>query len=559
MTLSFFTPEQGYQKPLIENSKTAPSKTAPSKKAFTTKTDDTQNREVFKTQRAEKGPQPTTHNPVKEEQDFYALMKTLIEGTEVQTEETKTVEKPAISGAADVPAENVDTSEFYTQQDALSAALNAVEPQLGTDNIQGENTQIDFATITALKTEIQRLIDEQKTATDDTDTSTQIVTDSETISENVENIFSLLSSLFLLDDKDSTENKNEDGKLDTEFDILLDKIHKVVDAEDPAAITVNFTPAELVQIKDLIEKHISRILEEAEQEAVQALAAQWVSLIAPDEENSEPEKYPPLASSVLDHEAPKALGSSEKHHSQERYDARFDAGRYSTPDNIAKPDAQAPKTSDGKPSLDAKAPVTPAQVTSSTAQSAGQQFLDLTGLNQSGTQTPAITGDIVTTAATQSTAQTTVQSGLTNVITQSQGATHAHPATQLVSATIQKAMKAGEDTNIKLRLDPPELGRVEVKMSIDGDNATRVVLTAEKPETYMMLKQDSNLLQQALADAGLDTGGDLSFELADEDHEFHQQHSGKHTGDAPDEDIIETTMDWSVDPETGRMRYDVLV
>ena len=134
----------------------------------------------------------------------------------------------------------------------------------------------------------------------------------------------------------------------------------------------------------------------------------------------------------------------------------------------------------------------------------------------------------------------------------------------MVSATIQRALKACDDTNIKLRLDPPELGRVEVKMSIDQDNKTKIVLTSERADTHTMMQKDADILNRVLSEAGVDTDGGLSFELASDSHDFNdRQHhgqtgrGGKQAGndDLPD---IETTLNWQVDPDTGRTRYNIL-
>lgn len=68
----------------------------------------------------------------------------------------------------------------------------------------------------------------------------------------------------------------------------------------------------------------------------------------------------------------------------------------------------------------------------------------------------------------------------------------------------------------EIRLDPPELGRVEVKMTMDDNGKTHVVLTVDKPQTLHMLQRDASDLTRSLADAGIDMSeGDLSFSLRD--------------------------------------------
>jgi flagellar hook-length control protein FliK len=65
-----------------------------------------------------------------------------------------------------------------------------------------------------------------------------------------------------------------------------------------------------------------------------------------------------------------------------------------------------------------------------------------------------------------------------------------------------------------IRLDPPELGRINVQMEVDGDARVRVHLVVERAEALDFLQRDARALERALADAGLDTDAEsLSFSL----------------------------------------------
>lgn len=156
---------------------------------------------------------------------------------------------------------------------------------------------------------------------------------------------------------------------------------------------------------------------------------------------------------------------------------------------------------------------------------------------------------------------------MTSVVTQGQSAAHPHPGTQIVAASIKKMAGSGETKNIRVQLDPPELGRVEIKMSFNKDKTVKAIFTAEKPETFMMMQRDSQVLERALQDAGIDTdGSELSFEMAQDEQDFGQDgsHDGSRnkTGNGNnaegDDEIIETTMTWHVDPDSGHMRYNIL-
>ncbi|WP_022697025.1 flagellar hook-length control protein FliK [Euryhalocaulis caribicus] len=66
----------------------------------------------------------------------------------------------------------------------------------------------------------------------------------------------------------------------------------------------------------------------------------------------------------------------------------------------------------------------------------------------------------------------------------------------------------------EIRMDPPELGKVEVRLEIGADKKAHAILLAERPETLTDLKQAARALERALADSGLDLQQDsLQFGL----------------------------------------------
>jgi flagellar hook-length control protein FliK len=80
-------------------------------------------------------------------------------------------------------------------------------------------------------------------------------------------------------------------------------------------------------------------------------------------------------------------------------------------------------------------------------------------------------------------------------------------------------------SRFEIRLDPADLGRIDVRVDIDRNGQVTSHLTVEKPETLSMLRQDAPQLQRALDDAGLKTGdGGLQFSLRD------QSSSGQNNG-----------------------------
>lgn len=157
---------------------------------------------------------------------------------------------------------------------------------------------------------------------------------------------------------------------------------------------------------------------------------------------------------------------------------------------------------------------------------------------------------------------------LANLVTQAHSAAQPHPATQALAINIQKAVGQGGDRTLTLQLDPPELGRVQVEMQFGKDKSLKAIVTSEKPETHIMLQRDAQTLERLLQDTGLDTENGLNFELAEHGFDFDQDNrrGGGHDnggtgagGEDGEQEIIESTMTWHVDPETGHMRYNILV
>jgi flagellar hook-length control protein FliK len=66
----------------------------------------------------------------------------------------------------------------------------------------------------------------------------------------------------------------------------------------------------------------------------------------------------------------------------------------------------------------------------------------------------------------------------------------------------------------EIRLDPPELGKIDVRLDIDKHGHVTSRLIVEKAETLDLLRRDAPQLERALQDAGLKTSGDgLQFSL----------------------------------------------
>ena len=91
-------------------------------------------------------------------------------------------------------------------------------------------------------------------------------------------------------------------------------------------------------------------------------------------------------------------------------------------------------------------------------------------------------------------------------------------AIPLAGVGIEIAAKALEGKNhFEIRLDPPELGRIDVRLDVDRDGNVTTRLIADRTDTLDLLRRDASGLERALQDAGLKTAGNgMQFQLRDQ-------------------------------------------
>jgi flagellar hook-length control protein FliK len=103
------------------------------------------------------------------------------------------------------------------------------------------------------------------------------------------------------------------------------------------------------------------------------------------------------------------------------------------------------------------------------------------------------------------------------------------PTQQLAQQIIRRF--DGGSTRIEVRMDPAELGRVDVRLEVARDNTVQAIVSVENPATLTELVRHARDLERALSDAGLMlTGGGLSFDLADRrTGQDQEQNAGNHS------------------------------
>ena len=96
-------------------------------------------------------------------------------------------------------------------------------------------------------------------------------------------------------------------------------------------------------------------------------------------------------------------------------------------------------------------------------------------------------------------------------------------AAQGLAAQIVRRADEGQ-TTFDLRLDPPSLGRVDVRLSISTDRQVEAVIAAERPDALVELQRAARDLETSLRDAGLSLRQDgLRFELGGQGQAFGKQ------------------------------------
>lgn len=90
-----------------------------------------------------------------------------------------------------------------------------------------------------------------------------------------------------------------------------------------------------------------------------------------------------------------------------------------------------------------------------------------------------------------------------------------------LAVEIAAQARAGKN-RFEIRLDPPELGRIDVRIDVDREGNVTSRLMIERADTYDLLRRDASTLERALQNAGLKTS-DNALEFSLRDHGFAQR------------------------------------
>ena len=127
----------------------------------------------------------------------------------------------------------------------------------------------------------------------------------------------------------------------------------------------------------------------------------------------------------------------------------------------------------------------------------------------------------------------------------SAASTAAVPIAGLAVAIASRAQAGSNQFDI--RLDPPELGRIDVRLAVDHNGQVTTHVTAERADTLDLLQSQQPQLERALEQAGLKTADNgLQFTLRDQSFTGQNSGSGPQTNGAaqlviPDSDLTPVT------------------
>ncbi len=89
------------------------------------------------------------------------------------------------------------------------------------------------------------------------------------------------------------------------------------------------------------------------------------------------------------------------------------------------------------------------------------------------------------------------------------------------------ARAQGGSNRFDIRLDPPELGRIDVRLGVDSSGLVTTHVTVDRTDTLQLLQSQQPQLERALEQAGLKTAENgLSFSLRDQSFAGQQNGNG---------------------------------
>ena len=135
--------------------------------------------------------------------------------------------------------------------------------------------------------------------------------------------------------------------------------------------------------------------------------------------------------------------------------------------------------------------------------------------SNAGSDVVSLQGGITVTADTRDTTPGSVSLPAADQSQPVPAADRAAPADQIAPAVVGILQAADGSPSVTVRLQPAELGQVQIRIDQTIAGSAHVDIIASRPETLQLLQRDEPRLQQALDQAGVvSTGRTVSFQMA---------------------------------------------
>jgi len=232
-------------------------------------------------------------------------------------------------------------------------------------------------------------------------------------------------------------------------------------------------------------------------------------------------KVPPATPEIVESAKPRAAPPHVSSSPNQRTDEKETALPSAAPDAGTKP-----VRNDAVPNTDAN-PATPQDARTVEQFHASSPQQTAAPISHTNTQAP-IDAQATPTIQPQTFAATSAEAPVHLELRTLAGLPHVATGMEALALRIAAKSSSGE-SKFTIRLDPPELGGIEVRLHVDIDGHAQANLTADHARTLDLLQRDAGVLERTLKDTGLDLAGGLSFSLKSDGETGQWNGSPEHT------------------------------
>lgn len=148
------------------------------------------------------------------------------------------------------------------------------------------------------------------------------------------------------------------------------------------------------------------------------------------------------------------------------------------------------------------------------------------------------------------------------------GTSHAPSPSHIVAMNLMGMAGQKDAQSLSFQMTPPELGKIQIKMTYSKDKNIKADIFVEKQDTLDLLQKDTKTLEDIMRDNGISTNsGSLNFSLASQNqfsdffgNQNEPAYSTSISSDVRNADTDQITRSdeiWFTDLNTGRVRYNI--